>query len=232
MPMDYAIARAGATAARPLRPWICALALAALAHAWALWWATARPVPATPTVPDLAALAVRMMSAPAPAAPSPPLAAAPTPSSAATPKVRATGHSPAVGPTAALPRSADSESAVDREAATPSAEPGPGGTGFRPAGPRAAAQAGAGGLDLNLNTNTYTHAPSLAERAGAQLETAPARGPTSGSTRMTERRGGAAGYSARVGTPLGEYCLRGKDPATRGMSDRPIDNTLLPSSCD
>ena len=136
---------------------------------------------------------------------------------------------PAPAATAASPAtSTDTGSAPAADATT-----APGGTGFRPATAPATGAVGTGRLDLNLDTNTYLRQPSLADQARTQLDAdAPRDAGAPAGTRISERRGSAGAYSARVQTPLGTYCLRGQDGGSRRMSDRPADNTLLPQSCD
>lgn len=121
------------------------------------------------------------------------------------------------------------EAAATAPTDSAAAETAPTGTRFRPAGPRGDAPTRQ--LDLNLRSNTYTHTPTLAERSAGQIDPAPASLRGTGATQVTESRG-ASGYRARVRTPLGEYCLKRKNPAMQGMSDRPADNTALPTSCD
>ena len=227
------------------RAWALALACAALAHGLALWWVGTRHAPSTPATPvqALAAMAVRMMAAPAP---SPATVAAPPADAAALrnaarprddvarpaapprPATYSTAPGPAATESTATP-STTAPSTATTPVDTAPAEPAAAGTGFRPAGPRADAPSRQ--LDLNLRSNTYTHTPTLAERSAGQIDPAPAPLRGTGATQVTESRG-ASGYRARVRTPLGEYCLKRKNPAMQGMSDRPADNTALPTNCD
>jgi hypothetical protein len=216
---------------RPLGPWACALALAAVAHLCALWWISARTLSPAASAPEIAALAVRMVMAPAPPIALPPLAVTARATSTATP-ARPTAAGAAPSSRAAAPLSRAAPTASPSATTSPDAEHGQTGTGFKAVAPRAGNGSGTAPLNLNLDTNTYTRTPSLAERAHVQLDDAPPGGIQSGTTRITERRGGAMGYRARIQTPLGSYCLRGQDAGSRRMSDRPADNTMLPSSCD
>lgn len=224
------------------RAWAFALACAALAHGVALWWVGAAYAPSAPATPvqDLATMAVRMMAAPARSAST----VAEPPTTVATPRSpdamatrRTASPSDPVTRAAATPRPASgaapgqahSEPVPTPPADSAAAETAPSGTGFRPAGPRGDAPSRQ--LDLNLRSNTYTHTPTLAERSAGQIDPAPAPVRGTGATQVTESRG-ASSYQARVRTPLGEYCLKRKNPAMQGMSDRPADNTALPTSCD
>ena len=225
------------------RAWALALACAALAHGVALWWVGAAYAPSAPATPvqDLATMAVRMVAAPARSASTvaepPATVAKPRSPDAMAPRRTASPNDPVARP-AAAPRPASqsaapgqtrAEAAATAPADSAAAETAPTGTGFRPAGPRG--EAPLRQLDLNLRSNTYTHTPTLAERSAGQIDPAPAPVRGTGATQVTESRG-ASGYRARVRTPLGEYCLKRKNPAMQGMSDRPADNTALPTSCD
>lgn len=224
------------------RAWALALACAALAHGVALWWVGAAYTSSAPATPaqDLATMAVRMMAAPARSASTvaePPTTVATRRSPDAGASRRTASPSDPVTRAAATPRPASgaapgqahSEPVATPPADSAAAETAPTGTGFRPAGPRGDAPSRQ--LDLNLRSNTYTHTPTLAERTARQIDSAPAPLSGTGATQVTESRG-ASGYRARVRTPLGEYCLKRKNPAMQGMSDRPADNTALPTSCD
>ena len=224
------------------RAWALALACAALAHGVALWWVGAAYAPSAPATPvqDLATMAVRMMAAPARSASTvaepPATVAKPRSTDALAPRRTASPNDPVTRAAAtprpasgATPSQAHSESVATPSADGAAAETAPSGTGFRQAGPRGDAPTRQ--LDLNLRSNTYTHTPTLAERSAGQIDSAPAPVRGTGAAQVTESRG-ASGYRARVRTPLGEYCLKRKNPAMQGMSDRPADNTALPTSCD
>ena len=224
------------------RAWALALACAALAHGVALWWVGAAYAPSAPATPvqDLATMAVRMMAAPARSASTvaepPATVAKPRSPDAVAPRRTASPNDPVTRAAAtprpasgAAPSQAHSEPGATPPADSAAAETAPSGTGFRPAGPRGDAPTRQ--LDLNLRSNTYTHTPTLAERSAGQIDPAPAPVRGTGATQVTESRG-ASGYRARVRTALGEYCLKRKNPAMQGMSDRPADNTALPTSCD
>ena len=219
--------RKQATSAAPLRAWAFAIAMAAGVHWAVLWWATSPARSIVPAAAPAASLMVQIITAPPTVPATPPLPA----NARRDAPVAVPGSTRSVS-NRAMQRPASAVITANQPDAAPTGS-GAEGSASERAAPSGQPASGTGRLDLNLNTQTFSATPSLNERTQRQLDAgAPRFGDAGAGTRITEGRGSGGQYRARVQTSLGSYCLRGKDPGSRRMSDLPMDNTLLPSSCD